>query len=124
MLSSNTIYAAIPVTDMDKARDFYGKMLGLHIIDENENGVWYQTGGSRVALYRSEFAGSNKATCAIWEVLDPEGTIDALKTRGIVFEHYNLPGMKRKGDIHISGSYKAAWFKDPFGNIICIAHHL
>lgn len=103
---------------------FYGNILGMQVIDQNENGVWYQSGSSRFVIYESEFAGTNKGTAAIWEVLDLDNTAASLKARGITFEQVDIPGAKREGDIHVMGAFKAVWFKDPSGNVICISHHL
>ena len=47
-----------------------------------------------------------------------EGVVRDLKAKGITFEHYDMPGMKREGDIYIGGDMKVAWFKDPDGNIL------
>jgi catechol 2,3-dioxygenase-like lactoylglutathione lyase family enzyme len=124
MLSNNTMYAALPVHDLKEAMDFYGTTLGLTMVDRNENGTWYQTGTSRIALYYSAFAGTNKGTAAIWEVDDPKSTVRSLRARGIKFEKYDLPGSRRRGFIHHFASYEAAWFADPSGNLICITHHL
>ncbi|HTE21660.1 MAG TPA: VOC family protein [Candidatus Limnocylindria bacterium] len=124
MLANNTMYAALPVLDIAQAMDFYGKTLGLTIVDQNENGVWYQTGTSRIVLYYSEFAGTNGGTAAIWEVGDPRSTVRSLQARGVQFEKYTLPGARRRGYIHHFARYDAAWFKDPSGNLICITHHL
>lgn len=125
MLGNNNIYVALPVKDMAKAMRFYGDTLGLTIVDQNKNGVWYQIGQSRVAIYPSDFAGSNLATAAIWEVADPALMVDQLRARGVEFERYDeLPGAKRQGDIHKFGDFVAAWIKDPDGNLICLSHHL
>lgn len=124
MLSNDTMYAAMPVRDMDEAIDFYGNTLGLTVVDQNENGTWYQTGASRIAIYYSEVAKSGQGTSAIWEVYDPKSIVKSLRRRGVKFEEYDLPGSKRRGAIHHFASYDAAWFKDPSGNIICITHHL
>lgn len=127
MLSNITMYVALPVRNLDEAMNFYGGVLGLNIVDENANGVWYQTGESRIAVYESSSAGTNKGTCAILEVTDPKGAVEALKSQGVVFERYSkkeLPNSRRRGDIHIVGNFKAAWFKDPSGNIISIGSHL
>src|SRR4030095_1359839 len=124
MLSNDTMYVALPIKDLSAAMDFYSNTLGLTIVDQNENGVWYQTGNSRIALYESKFAGTNEGTAAIWEVTNPESTVKALRVRGVKFDKYDLPGSKRRGFIHRFPSFDAAWFKDPSGNIICITHHL
>lgn len=124
MLANNTLYGALPVKNLDESMKFYGNILGMQVIDQNENGVWYQSGSSRFVIYESEFAGTNKGTAAIWEVLDIENTVSSLQARGIKFEKFDLPGAKHEGPVHIMGAFKAVWFKDPSGNIICVSHHL
>jgi hypothetical protein len=67
------------------------------------------------------FAGTNKATSATWAVGDEfDGIMKTLKSKGVVFEHYDLPGMTRQGDVHVAGEFKGAWLKDPDGNILHI----
>ena len=74
-------------------------------------------------MYRSEYAGTNQATALTWVVGDDvEGVVSKLKTKGVAFEHYDMPGMKREGDIHIGGDMKVAWFKDPDGNILNVVN--
>lgn len=125
MLGQIPMYTTLPVKDLNEAKEFYGDVLGLHMIDQNQHGIWYQAGPTRVAVYESQYAGTNEATAAIWEVVDPEGTITSLKSRGITFERYeDMPGATIEGDLHILKGLKAAWFKDPSGNIICIGSHL
>jgi hypothetical protein len=46
-----------------------------------------------------------------------EQAVEALRKKGVTFEHYDLPGTVRKGEIHESGRIRNAWFKDPDGNI-------
>ena len=124
MLAHNSMYVALPVRDIEEAMEFYGNTLGLMVVDQNDNGMWYQTGTGRIAIYHSEFAGTNQGTAAIWEVGDPRATVKSLRARGVQFEKYNLPGVRRKDFIHHFARYDAAWFRDPSGNLICITHHL
>jgi hypothetical protein len=82
-------------------------------------GVLYVCGGgTRLLVYQSGFAGTNQATAASWEVEDLEGEASALRSKGITFEQYDMPSVVREGDIHLLGDLKAAWFKDPEGNIL------
>ncbi|UUZ74885.1 hypothetical protein LP414_22300 [Polaromonas sp. P1(28)-13] len=46
--------------------------------------------------------------------------MQTLKAKGVTFEHYDLPGLVREGDVHVAGTFKGAWFKDPDGNILHI----
>jgi hypothetical protein len=72
-------------------------------------------------VYQSQYAGTNKATAATWGVDDDiEVIVPALKAKGVSFEHYDMPGMTLKGDVHVGEGLKAAWFKDPDGNILAL----
>lgn len=121
MLGENTIFTTIAVTDIDIAEQFYGQTLGLLQVDEIPLGITYRSGTGRLFIYEAPTAGTNEATYAAWEVDDLEDTIDALKSKGVVFEQYDLPDMNREGDVHVVGSMKTAWFKDPDGNILAIS---
>jgi catechol-2,3-dioxygenase len=122
MLGGKNAMATIAVRDLGKAKRFYQGTLGLELIDsEGEEALVYQSGSSRLLVYRSQFAGSNKATAATWTVgADIEQIVQGLKTRGVTFEHYDMPGLTLKGDVHVGGDMKAAWLKDPEGNILAL----
>lgn len=115
--------ATLPVKDLEAAKKFYGETLGLKAENEDGGGVSYKSGNSRVFVYPSKFAGTNKATAVAFSVSDVEAAAKELSDNGVTFEQYdNLPGVKREGDIHIMGEMKAAWFKDPDGNILNIVN--
>lgn len=120
MLAESQVFATIAVKDIATAKKFYGETLGLKQTGENMGGVTYESGGSKLFVYQSPTAGTGQATCASWEVKDIEATAKELAGKGIVFEHYDMPGGTREGDIHVMGPMKAAWFKDPDGNILAI----
>lgn len=123
MLGNSNVHAIVAVKDLAKAKEFYGGTLGLTQINENAGGVMYQSGTSRLFVYPSEYAGTNQANSASWEVDDPAATVEELKSKGITFEHYdNIPGVTLEGDVHVMGSMRAAWFKDPDGNILCLGN--
>jgi catechol 2,3-dioxygenase-like lactoylglutathione lyase family enzyme len=113
--------ATIAVKKIEPARRFYEATLGLKPVPTEETGVQtYKSGKTNVLVYESQFAGTNKATAATWAVEDLEAVVRDLKAKGIRFEHYDMPGAARKGDIHGTGKTKAAWFKDPDGNILAL----
>jgi len=121
MLADNEAVATVAVKDLKAAKKFYGDTLGLKPVPVPEPEVLnYKSGNSTVLVYKSQFAGSNKATSVTWIVDDVESTVKDLKAKGVAFEHYDFPGMTRKGDVHIAGKSKAAWFKDPDGNILAV----
>jgi catechol 2,3-dioxygenase-like lactoylglutathione lyase family enzyme len=121
VLANTDAIATIAVKNVEAARKFYEDILGLKRTRSEETGVQgYKSGNSSVLVYESQYAGTNKATAATWAVEDLEGVVRDLKAKGIRFEHYDLPGASRKGDIHGTGKTKAAWFKDPDGNILAV----
>jgi catechol 2,3-dioxygenase-like lactoylglutathione lyase family enzyme len=119
MLGDKEVVATIAVRNLDAAKRFYEGKVGLKLADSQEEGtVSYQSGQSTVLVYESQYAGTNKATAATWVVgNEVDQLVRELKSRGVAFEHYDLPGMTREGDVHVAGRMRAAWFKDPDGNI-------
>lgn len=122
MVGNRDVAANIAVKDLDVARKFYAETLGLQEVDaEGQELVVYKSGNSTLLVYRSRYAGTNRATAVTWRVGDDvERIASELKAKGVAFEHYDLPETKRQGDVHVSGDRKIAWFKDPDGNILCI----
>jgi catechol 2,3-dioxygenase-like lactoylglutathione lyase family enzyme len=125
MLGDKQAVATVAVKDMEAARKFYEETLGLTKVGDDPGGVRYKSGNSMVFVYESEFAGTNKATAVSWGVGDGiEAIVEGLKAKGVVFEQYDLPGATREGDLHVMGDLKAAWFKDPSGNILNIVNKM
>jgi catechol 2,3-dioxygenase-like lactoylglutathione lyase family enzyme len=122
MLADRDTMATIAVRNIATANKFYGGTLGLKEAGgKGQAVVTYKSGDSMIVVYESQYAGTNKATSATWSVGDElESIVRALKKADVVFEHYDLPGLRRDGDIHFAGDFKAAWFKDPDGNILHI----
>jgi catechol 2,3-dioxygenase-like lactoylglutathione lyase family enzyme len=122
MLGDNEAAATVAVKDLEGARRFYEGTLGLRRTgDEDPEFSTYQSGGSSLLVYRSRYAGTNQATAVTWMVGDKvEDIVRALKAKGVAFEKYDLPETTRTGDVHVTGDQKAAWFKDPDGNIHAI----
>ena len=122
MLGKADATPMIAVKDLDRARAFYEDTLGLRTKDEwGGEGVTLKSGDTFINVYRSQFAGTNKATALTFEVDDIDKQVGDLKEKGIFFEHYDLPGLEQHGDIHVGeGDFKTAWFKDPDGNILSL----
>jgi catechol 2,3-dioxygenase-like lactoylglutathione lyase family enzyme len=119
MLANKDAVANVAVKNLDIAADFYRNTLGLRPVhQEGQELVVFQSGHSSINVYRSDYAGTNKATAVTWTVDDVEEEVKALRNKGVVFEHYDMPGMTRHGDVHMDDHMKVAWFKDPDGNIL------
>jgi catechol 2,3-dioxygenase-like lactoylglutathione lyase family enzyme len=120
MLGNYPVAATLAVTDLDRARKFYEETLGLTAKEEQPDGVYYECGGSPLFVYPSQFAGSNQATAASWQVDDIEKVVGALRDSGVTFEEYDFPGLKTENGIATTEGFKGAWFKDPDGNILAV----
>jgi catechol 2,3-dioxygenase-like lactoylglutathione lyase family enzyme len=122
MLGDKDAMATVAVKDLEVAKRFYEGTLGLKPGGtQNAEVRIYQTGNSKLLVYRSQYAGTNQASSVTWGLgNDLERVVEALKAKGVVFEHYDLPGLTRKGDVHLAGDFRAVWFKDPDGNILHI----
>jgi catechol 2,3-dioxygenase-like lactoylglutathione lyase family enzyme len=121
MLGKADATPMIAVKDLDRARKFYEETLGLEVEEElGEEVVNMRSGDTLISVYRSEYAGTNKATALTFDVDDIESEVRELKEKGIFFEHYDLPGLEQRGDLYVAEGMKTAWFKDPDGNILSL----
>ena len=119
MLGNTDVVANVAVKNMAKARAFYEGILGLASVDtQGDDVTTYRSGNTRINVYVSEFAGTNRATALTWAVPDAKAAAATLASKGVRFEHYDMPGITRDGDIHAGYGMKSAWFKDPDGNIL------
>lgn len=123
MLGDSDAIATIGVSDTATARKFYEDVLGLTVESEMPEAslVVYRSGSSRLQIYQTEFAGTNKATAVTWAVDDIAKTAEYLRSKDVVFERYpDMPEVKLEGDIHVWENQRVAWFRDPDGNILCL----
>jgi predicted enzyme related to lactoylglutathione lyase len=124
MLGEKDAVATIAVKDVPAAKEFYEKKLGLKAEPSDEKDVAVcKSGKSVLFIYKSQFAGTNKATTVTWPVDDVDREVKALKSQGIAFERYDFPGAVIENDVHVFGNTRAAWFKDPDGNILALVTH-
>jgi catechol 2,3-dioxygenase-like lactoylglutathione lyase family enzyme len=132
MLEESDVATRLPVRDLNRARKFYSDKLGLEPIEQRPGGLRYQSGNNFFVLFESAGEASGSHTQMGWEVDDIEATVAALKARGVVFEEYDLPGLKTvNGIAEIAGNYpskgvgeKGSWFKDSEGNLLGIGQPL
>jgi catechol 2,3-dioxygenase-like lactoylglutathione lyase family enzyme len=121
MVELGTVHATIAVTDIERAMAFYGGILGLSAKERRSGGVVYESGGTWMLVYPSSTAGTNQATTMTFEVDDIDPVVEELIGRGVTFEQYDVPGLRtdQRGVAEIEGE-RAAWFRDPDGNILAI----
>ena len=125
MLSNAEIVAIVPVSDIDRAVEFYGNALGLEMqarredLPENREAEFRAGNGSLLA-YESVGAGQSRHTVAGFRVDDLDAIVASLRDRGVVFEEYDTPNLKTENGIAAIGDVRAAWCRDPDGNILAI----
>jgi predicted enzyme related to lactoylglutathione lyase len=123
MLNDSKVEANVPASDLQRARDFYADKLGLTPTQElpGEVLVYRTAGGTSFQVYRTDYAGQAGHTIAQWHVADIESEVRDLKSKGVTFETYDMPGVEWNGEIaSLEGMGRAAWFKDSEGNTMCV----
>jgi len=122
MLTNAPATTILPVRDVDRAREFYERRLGLKPLGLQQDGKFLFALGDGGTLALIPKADGTKAehTAVSFKVDDVVNEIGVLKERGVVFEDYDLPGFRTEGHVCVLGSEKAAWFKDTEGNILCL----
>lgn len=120
MLKAKNSAAIVAVSDMSRARAFYGDTLGLNLSpDSDEQVAVFHTGDTKLVVYVSEFAGTNKGNAVSWSVgEDIEQIATDLAAKGVIFEHYDMPDTTFENGVHNTGDFRMVWFKDPDGNIL------
>ncbi len=118
MLDTALVVATIPVTDLDRARTFYGETLGLRLLWENPASIRFGAGGdSQLSVFRRGPSTADH-TVAHFEVADIEATVRDLEARGVPFLDYTDGPLQTTGHIARVGPARGAWFKDPDGNTL------
>jgi tRNA-Thr(GGU) m(6)t(6)A37 methyltransferase TsaA len=128
-LARGRVATRLPAQDLERARRFYAEKLGLEPVEERPGGLLYRCTGGEFALFQSAGAPSGEHTQMAWEVDDLEATIRELRERGVVFDEYDVPGLRTvDGIAEVEGNYPskggigelAAWFRDSEGNLVGI----
>jgi catechol 2,3-dioxygenase-like lactoylglutathione lyase family enzyme len=132
MLNDGRVATRLPAQDLERARAFYSERLGLEPVEERPGGLRYQCGSGEFALFETTGAPSGDHTQMGWEVDDIDATVAELRSRGVVFEEYDIPGLDTvDGIATIEGNYpskgvgeRAVWFRDSEGNLLGIGEPL
>lgn len=112
MIVERTDFVSVPVTDVERAKRFYGETLGLPEIEHAEQGFPEYQLGENVSLYLlqmekigSAFTAPHTASIAL-RVPDVAAAQKELEAKGVEF----------RGEPFDTGVCHMAVFKDPDGN--------
>ena len=115
------IMPTLPATDLNRAKSFYENKLGLKTVRAINGELIMSSGnGVNISIYKRETPTKADHTVLTFEVEKIEPEIKILKSKGVIFEDYDMPSLKATNHIYQRGAEKAAWFKDTEGNILCI----
>jgi catechol 2,3-dioxygenase-like lactoylglutathione lyase family enzyme len=129
LLNESKVATRVPAQDLKRARRFYAEKLGLEPVEERPGGLKYQCRNGIFVLFESRGVASGKHTQMAWEVDDIETVVAELRKRGVVFEEYDLPGLKTiNGIAEVAGNYpssggigeRGSWFRDSEGNLLAV----
>jgi catechol 2,3-dioxygenase-like lactoylglutathione lyase family enzyme len=125
MLSAARYAAALPCSDLERAKRFYADQLGLRPADEHPGRLFYQgSSGTEFLLFESKGMPAGSHDQLRFSVTDIETEVRGLKQRGVRFEEYDFPGFDRASSIAWVVDHSAAWFKDSEGNLLAIVQLL
>ena len=122
MLKSYPVITTLPVTDYARARAFYAEKLGL--TPTEPDGDLFECGAGTMFLISrmgTKPAGHTQMSFAVDDVFS---VVKQLKSRGVIFEEYDLPSLKTVNSVAEAPDFKAAWFKDSEGNVIGIGQRI
>ena len=120
-MNDSKAFSSFSIDDLQRVKEFYGGVLQLKVGDTPEGLSLELPGGGRAFLYRKPNHQAATFTVLNFQVGDVEQTVADLKKRGVVFEHYDMPGIKTDEQGIARGKGPTiAWFKDPAGNILSV----
>jgi catechol 2,3-dioxygenase-like lactoylglutathione lyase family enzyme len=118
MNGATMIVATIPVSDLERAKAFYGDTLGLTYLWENPASIRFRVGDvSEVSVFRRPNT-TTEHTLAHFEVADIEAAVGELEAKGVAFVDYDEGPLRTTGHIAQMGPARGAWFRDPDGNFL------
>lgn len=118
MLTATMVVPTVPVTDLDRAKAFYGDTLGLTFLWETPVAVRYQCGqASQLSVFKRPPI-ETEHTLAHFEVDDIDAVVTDLVDKGVQFLDYTEGPLTTTRHVAQLGPARAAWFRDPDGNTL------
>jgi predicted enzyme related to lactoylglutathione lyase len=120
MLGENSFVAFVATTDGNRARQFYGEVLGLKVISDDSYAVVCDAGGTTLRIQKVESFRPQGFTALGWDVADIEATVDRLAARSVQFERFQGMEQDARGIWKAPSGARVAWFKDPDGTVLSL----
>ena len=120
MFTNSKAFSGFSVNDINEAKEFYGKTLGLNVTEEHGLLTLHLASGSNVIIYPKPNHAPASFTILNFPVSDVEKAVEDLTKNGVKFEHYDGDISTDEKGIHRGQGPDVAWFKDPAGNILSV----
>jgi catechol 2,3-dioxygenase-like lactoylglutathione lyase family enzyme len=122
----NQLIGFLNTNDPERAKRFYGEVLGFRLISDDNFAVSFDANGTMIRINKAKNFQPAVGTVLGWEVADIHAAIRELSAKGVHFEQFNLPFMKQDehGVWTPPNGDQVAWFKDPDGNVLGISKHV
>jgi catechol 2,3-dioxygenase-like lactoylglutathione lyase family enzyme len=114
-------HTILPAADLDRFRGYYHDTLGLDPSEEHDGMLTYGTGPTAFEVYETENVGTAKNTQMVWMTDDLDAEMSRMRSAGVVFDEFEIPGMRTENGVAETDEMRSAWFRDSEGNILCIA---
>jgi len=112
--------AFVATTDAARARAFYGDVLGLRLVSDEAFALVFESEGTTVRVQKVARMTPSPYTVLGWSVPDIDTTMERLRSGGVQFESFGLPGQDEAGVWTAGDGTRVAWFKDPDGNVLSL----
>jgi predicted enzyme related to lactoylglutathione lyase len=120
MLGRSTLVAFVATTDGNRARQFYGEVLGLTILSDDPYALVCDAHGTTLRIQKVGSLNPQGFTSLGWEVPDLESVVDGLVRRGVAFERFEGMKQDERAIWAAPSGARVAWFKDPGGNVLSL----
>jgi catechol 2,3-dioxygenase-like lactoylglutathione lyase family enzyme len=123
-LSSYNLIGFVTILDVDRAKTFYGGLLGLRLVSEDlPFALVYDANGIMLRLVLGKELLPASGTVLGWQVSGIASVVQSLATAGVHFERYGFFDQDQLGIWSAPNGDKVAWFKDPDGNTLSVSEH-
>jgi len=123
MLASATVTTFLATTQPTRAATFYGEILGLPQISQDQFALVFDLHGAELRIQKVEQLTPQPFTVLGWQVGDIAAVIAALTARGVTFDRYPSLAQSDRGIWRAPSGAQVAWFRDPDGNVLSVAQY-
>ena len=120
MVDSAKLTAFVASVQPERAKQFYGRTLGLRLVSDDQFAVVFDCAGIHLRIPKVKTFQPHAFTALGWQVPSIRRSVSALVKKGVVFEHYGFPEQDELGIWTAPSGAKVAWFKDPDGNLLSL----